>query len=232
MKEDLRFATFHGTTPIMMIFLHRSGQYIKGIEFQKLNEDGTLTSQGLESNGADGVKIEFGPFRMDQTKTVYYFSSDLSNGGFAKSGFETWLESLEVGNSYLKAASFLMHTSWFSQVRDHLLSHSYQVVQDDSGIPFRHFPSGTWDALLYGRYTGPIDLFAEHYQGDLRTAYQRKVKPLPFGTGYKWRPGESNLMRMINPPLVPAQRPNPKVEEEPAEPAPPAAEKPEPDPAI
>ena len=207
MKEDLKFATFHGTTPIMMIFLKRSGQYIKGIEFLTLNKDGTLTSQGLESEGADGVKIDFGPLRLDQQKTLYYFPSDLSNGGFTKSGFEAWLETLPKGNAYLKAASFLMHSSWFSEVRDHLLTHSFQVVQDDSGIPFRHFPAGTWDALLYGTYTGPIDLFEEYYQADLRTAYQRKVSPLPFGTGYKWRPGESNLMRMINPSLVPEQEP-------------------------
>ncbi len=202
MKEDLQFATFRGTTPIMMIFLNRSGQYIKSVEFLGLNKDGTITSQGLESSGADGVKIEFGPLRMEQKKTLYYFSSDLSDGGFSKNGFETWLETLPKGNAYLKAASFLMHSNWFGDVKDHLLSHSFQIVQDDSGIPFR-FYDNTWDGLLYGRYTGPIDLFSEYFQSDLSSAYQRGSDPLPFGTGYKWRPGESNLMRMINPALVP-----------------------------
>lgn len=232
MKEDLRYATFHGTTPIMMIFLHRSGQYIKDLEFLSLKKDGTLNSQGLNSQGADGVRIDFGPLRVDQTKTIYYFSSDLSNGGFGKTGFETWLESLPKGNAYLKAASFLMHSNWFSEVREHLLAHSFQIVQDDSGIPFRFFPAKSWDALLYGTYTGPIDLFAEYYQADLQTAYRKKVNPLPFGTGYKWRPGQSNLMRMINPSLVPEKKPS----LEPAKPAKPESatpseEKPVEDPA-
>src|SRR6056297_2374897 len=88
MKDDLQFATFRGTTPIIMIFLARSGQYIKGLEFLELNTDGTVSSRGLDPEGADGVKIEFGPQRLQQTRTVYYFSSDLSDSGFDSSGFE------------------------------------------------------------------------------------------------------------------------------------------------
>lgn len=197
MKEDLQFATFHGTTPIMMIFLARSGQYIKSIEFQELNDDGTLTGKGLDSKGADGVKIEFSPRRMSTSKTLYYFSSDLSDGGFPKTGFRTWLESQPKGNSYLKAASFLMHQNWFKHVRQHLLDYSVQIVQDDSGIPFRYFEADVWYADLFGNYNGPIDLFAEYYQRGLRSAYQTRKKPLDFGTGYKWRKGESNLMRFV-----------------------------------
>ncbi|MDF1740587.1 MAG: hypothetical protein P1U86_15605 [Verrucomicrobiales bacterium] len=197
MKDDLQFSTFHGTTPIMMIFLTRSGQYIKGVDFLKLNEDGTLTSKGLDAKGADGVKIEFSPLRFEKRKTLYYFSSDLSDGGFPKSGFKTWLESLPKGNAYLKAASFLMHESYFKEIRNHLLDHSVQIVEDDSGIPFRHFKADLWYADLFGSYTGPIDLFSEHYQSDLRAAYRSRQRPLAFGTGYKWRKGESNLMRFV-----------------------------------
>ncbi len=46
MKDDLQFSTFHGTTPIMMIFLARSGQYVKSLEYLSLNADGTLASKG------------------------------------------------------------------------------------------------------------------------------------------------------------------------------------------
>lgn len=197
MKEDLQFAEFRGTTPIIAIFLARSGQYLKGIEFFQLEEDGTLKSQGMEAKGADAVKIVFSPRRLSNDKTLYYFSSDLSDGGFPKSGFQTWLEAQPKGNSYLKAASFLMHESYFGKVRDHLLEYSVQIVQDDSGIPFRYFAADAWYADLFGTYSGPIDLFAQHYQGGLRAAYRDRAKPLEFGTGYKWRKGESNLMRFV-----------------------------------
>lgn len=221
MKEDLQFATFRGTTPILMIFLARSGQYIKGLEFLDLNKDGTITSKGLDSEGADGVRIDFGPQRLQQTRTLYYFSSDLSNSGFESSGFQTWLETQPKGNAYLKAASFLMHQSWFSKVRDHLLAHSDQIVQDDSGIPFRYFKADEWYVDLYGVYTGPIELFAEYQQGDLLAAYRSRKKPLDFGTGYKWRKGESNLMRFLRQdafPEAPAAAP-PETGDAPGEPA-------------
>lgn len=225
MKDDLQFATFRGTTPIIMIFLARSGQYIKGLEFLDLNSDGTITSKGLDSKGAEGVKIDFGPQRLKQTKTVYYFSSDLSDSGFDSTGFETWLETHPKGNAYLKAASFLMHQSWFTKVRDHLIEYSDQLVQDDSGIPFKYFKADEWYVDLYGVYTGPIDLFAEYYQRDMRAAYQSRKKPLDFGTGYKWRKGESNLMRFLRQDALPEETSEPgPVEEEsevtPADPAP------------
>ncbi|MEM6916002.1 MAG: hypothetical protein AAF491_05485, partial [Verrucomicrobiota bacterium] len=214
MKDDLQFATFRGTTPIIMIFLARSGQYIKGLEFLELNTDGTITSKGLDSKGADGVKIDFGPQRLQQKKTVYYFSSDLSDSGFDSTGFETWLETFPKANAYLKAASFLMHQSWFTKVRSHLIEYSNQLIQDDSGIPFRYFEADQWYVDLYGVYTGPIDLFAEYYQADMRAAYQSRKKPLDFGTGYKWRKGQSNLMRFVRQDALPSAEST--SEEEPA----------------
>ena len=198
MKEDLKFATFQGATPLMMIFLTQSGQYIKDFEFLKLQKDGTLLSQARNHKGADVVRIEFSPRRVAQSKTLFYFSSDLSDGGFDKSGFGAWIAKQPKGNSYLKAASFLMHDSWFSKVRQHLLDYSYQIVEDDSGIPFRNFSADKWQSHLYGVYTGPISLFPNNYQSDLAAAYGKGAGPLPFGTGYKWRKGESNLMRFVS----------------------------------
>jgi len=197
MKDDLQFATFRGTTPLMMVFLAKSGQYVKELEFLKLNQDGTLAAQGLDSNGANVVRMVFSPRRLDQPKTLYYFSSDLSNGGFDTTGFGTWIAGQPNGSAYLKAASFLMHSDWFSKVRDHLLTHSHQIVEDDSGIPYRRFDPAVWNATLYGVYTGPIDLFKDSLQPDLVAAYRVGSQPLPFGTGYKWRKGESNLMRFV-----------------------------------
>jgi len=198
MKTDLRFAMFSGTTPIMMGFLARSGQHLNDYEFFKLQKDGTLESQGTESKGADAVKIDFSAPKEEKSKTLYYFSTNLSDSGFSKNGFEKWLTSQPKGDSYLKAASFLLHSrSRFSDVRNHLLTYSVQIVQDDSGIPYRYFDKDNWDIHLYGTYSGPIDIFSQFYQSDLKAAYGRKRTVLDFGTGYKWRKRESNLMRFV-----------------------------------
>ena len=218
MKDDLQFSTFQGTTPLMMIFLAKSGQYVKEIEFLKLQKDGTLVGQGLDHKGANAVRMVASPRRLDQPKTIYYFCSDLSNGGFDSTGFGTWAAAQPKGSAYLKAASFLMHDGWFSKVRDHLLTNSHQIIEDDSGIPFRFFDPAVWTATLYGVYSGPIDLFKDAFQSDLVSAYRTAKQPLGFGTGYKWRKGESNLMRFVRkdlpaapPPIPPAVAPAPEA---------------------
>ena len=87
--------------------------------------------------------------------------------------------------------------NWFSRVRQHLLDHSNQIVQDDSGIQLRNLDAETWHGYYYGVYTGPISVFPDNFQPELVTAYAGGSLPLPFGTGYKWRKGESNLMRFV-----------------------------------
>ncbi|MFT4546485.1 MAG: hypothetical protein ACI8XO_001042 [Verrucomicrobiales bacterium] len=194
MKVDLNHATFPGTLPIMCLFLAHSGHTITGIEFLKLNKDGTLQSLGDKPAGADAVKIATKP-KSGRTKTILYFRTNVADGYIEKSGFLTFLQSQPRGGAYLKAASYLLHNSYFSKVRSHLLDSSQVIVQDDSGIPLKFFDRLQWTVGLYGRYTRPIDLFKDDYQGDLHRAFKGKaVKPLPFGTGYRWRKNDSNLI--------------------------------------
>ena len=125
---------------------------------------------------------------------------------------QKWLEAQPTGHAYLKAASFLMHGENFTKIRRHLLDRSFQIVQDDSGIPFRYFDGAVWYADLWGVYTGPIDLFAQYYQPDLRSAYRQRSLELPFGTGYKWRKNESNLMRFLKQSYSPPDATTPSQE--------------------
>ena len=100
---------------------------------------------------------------------------------------------------YLKAASYLLHEAYFSRIRSFLLNQAASVLQDDSGIPFRFFRAGDWRLWLFGTYSGTLDIFAKHYQSDLQAAFATPgaALPLPFGTGYKWRLGESNLLLAV-----------------------------------
>ena len=105
-----------------------------------------------------------------------------------------YLESIPKGKSYVKAASYLMHKSYFSEIRNHLLSNSTTIIQDDSGIPMRHFNQSSWQMKYFGTYTKPIELFQDPYQPNLRKIYKQESQKLPFGTGYRWRKGQSNLI--------------------------------------
>ena len=58
----------------------------------------------------------------------------------------------------------------------------------------RYFNQSSWQMKYFGTYTEPIDLFKDHYQPKLRNIYKQESQRLPFGTGYRWRKGQSNLI--------------------------------------
>ena len=66
-----------------------------------------------------------------------------------------------------------------------IIKKSKAILQDDSGIAFRYMDAAKWNIQLYGAYNGPISLFANHFEKDLKKAYEtEKVKEVPFQYGY------------------------------------------------
>jgi len=193
MRAELSKSFYNGTLPIMCLFLSGSGFTISDIDFIELNKDGTISElQDIQSN-SNAVQIR-AVHENGRKVLVNYFRTNISDGLIMKSGFLKYLESIPKGKSYIKAASYLMHKSYFSQIRNHLLSNSTTIIQDDSGIPMRHFNQSSWQMKYFGTYTKPIDLFQDHYQPNLREIYKLESQKLPFGTGYRWRKGQSNLI--------------------------------------
>jgi hypothetical protein len=192
MKTDLSATQLSGTLPVMMVFLARAGCVISRVELVKLDAMGELT-QGKSKT--PGVKMVF-TGTSGKVQTLYYFQTDLSNWGIKDNpGFMAFCAKQGQGNALVKAASYLMHMNEFSTVRDFLLSSTRNVMQDDSGIPWRHFQPKEWMMGLYGNYVGPINLFKQHDQGDLHAAFaQQPVGDLPFGVGYQWKPGISSMI--------------------------------------
>jgi hypothetical protein len=131
---------------------------------------------------------------------LYYVQANVADEAVRSNGaLLSWAGGLGPGNVYLKAASYLLHESYFSRIRSFLLNQAISVLQDDSGIPFRYFGDGNWRLWLFGTYSGTLDIFTKHYQSDLQAAFAAPgaALPLPFGTGYKWRLGESNLLLAV-----------------------------------
>ena len=138
----------------------------------------------MVSNASFALSIDFkhGGFRQ----TVYYFKSDLSNGG-GSAGFLNWCAAQGPANSLLKNASYLLHTDGFSSVRSFLLEHSRVIVQDDTGIPLRAFTKD-WAIRHYGRYLPHGEMFGKYYQRDLAEVFANSPPPeLGFAFGYHWQ---------------------------------------------
>ncbi len=189
-----------GVTPILMLSLVQAGYTVEEVNRIAIAPNGHLRRGEA---GTPGVEIRFRKGRQ-APQVVRYFSMDLSNNGLSgtkAAGARAYLGSLRSPTTFLKAASYLMHKPYFSQVRSVILDRSAYVLQDDSGIPFRFFPSQSWSTRLYGSYTAPITLFDNWRQADLQTAYGSPgVRTLPFGIGYRHRPGTSNLMLSVRKP--------------------------------
>ena len=203
MKSQLREGPISGSLPILYVFLARTGKTVHELNFVSLDEQGNVqvADQGASSTrgAAPGVKIVFS--EGDRPKqTLYYFSTNIADNSFERSGFSAFLTKLGPADSLLKSASYLLHKSHFAKVRKLLLNNSETIVQDDSGVPLAYFERRRWRFLAFGRYQGPISIFANYYQPRMAELFQN-ANPIDFGIGYQWRKNKSNLIVAQKQPL-------------------------------
>ena len=207
MAIDLKSVELDGALPLMMLFAARTGNQITAIRPVQLDATGQLqdapqdapqdTTQTADPKAIPGVEMKLRD-PNGQPKTIYYFSADLSDWKLnTKKGPLEFVRHLGPLTTYVKSATYLMHKSYFNQVRRTVLRRSRYILQDDSGIAMKYFQKGAWQFNYYGTYRRPINLFAKQYQPELTAAYRdtlHKPKALPFGTGYNWRQTDSNLL--------------------------------------
>jgi len=197
MKTDLRAGQISGTLPLLYVFLARSGKTIRDVGLVALDDKGTayFANENPGSNPTHGVRIVFAG-SDGQEKTLYYFSTDLSNRGVKSSGFLQFCQTLAPAGSLIKSASYLLHSGNFTTARDFLLANSATIIQDDSGIPLANYDPRKWRFFPFGRYAGPIDKFPSAYQPKYAELF-RRAQPMDFGIGYRWRSFESNLLLSV-----------------------------------
>ena len=197
MKVDLRAGQLNGTLPILYVLLARSGKTIRDVSPVALDNKGAayFANENPGPNATRGVRIVFAGGDGEQ-KTLYYFSTDLSNSGVRSSGFLKFCETLAPANSLIKSASYLLHAGNFSTVRDFILANSATIIQDDSGIPLTAYNPRKWRFFPFGRYAGPIAEFPGRYQPAYAELFRRS-QPMDFGIGYRWRSYESNLLLSV-----------------------------------
>jgi hypothetical protein len=197
MREDFQRAQLKGVLPVIFVFMARTGKEIDSVEYISLDKEGKVL-QGQQGS-LRGAKINFIEPTSGSKKVMYYFTSDLSDDALKRNpSLLRFCETLGPVNSLLKAASYLLHSGNFTIARNFLLQNSVAVLQDDSGIPVRYFSPDKWTLRFFGTYTGPIDLFKNYHQPDLRQFYEASSpKRLTFGFGYKWNNRSSTLFLAV-----------------------------------
>ena len=203
MKNDLKNEEVDGTLHLLFLFLKRTGSQLSSAKPVTIDEKGQLEFLASFSelkkinNPVKGVEIQFVDKDLNNKK-LYYYSLNAADGALnTNEGFMTYLNGLGTINTYLKGASYLMHKSYFSLIRNVILNQSQHVIQDDSGIAYRYFINNkqTWKFDLFGQYEKPIRMFSNCYQADLDSLYKKQgSKPTGFGIGYNFKDKNSNLL--------------------------------------
>ncbi len=200
-----------GVVPIFMVFFARTGHEIMNVELITVDASGKSVLRSQNPKGVSGVRFTFCPAgKYDDVRTLEYFNTDISNVGTSGNGglkarpeLVTYIEAFGKANTFVKAASYLLHYETFSTIKDLTQKKSVSLLQDDTGIPYR-FLAKDFNQFLYGKYTIPVKNFSAtgHYQKDLAKLYadSTKVKSLPFSLGYHWQDKNQNYMLFVRKP--------------------------------
>jgi hypothetical protein len=211
MADDFQ-SEMDGTLHVLTHFMSRRNHELLFQEKVAILSNGDLTNDlsTVSDTAYIGNRFYFRKNGEDKVKTLTYFAVNIQNttyhsrGGLVAKGLKDrkdlvkFLKSSNIKTTYLKSASYLLHRPTFSIIRNLILNESEYLLQDDSGIPVQYFDENKWELTFYGNYIKPISLFDERHQEDLKEIYAEKkftVKTLPFGIGYQYAKGTSNLMK-------------------------------------
>lgn len=204
MRGDFTRFEWKGTLPLLLAFCARRGNEVLNAYRIRIMPDGTTApaTDSLPQNPDDAVvtgwRIRFRAAETEgPSQTLDYFSVNVHNPHFGQlQGFRYYFEQRAPMRTYIKSASYLLHKDYFSQIGTLIQDVSDFLLQDDSGFPLRGFNRDKWSLTFYGAYERPIPLFANLYQYDLHQVYltDSTVRRLPFGIGYVFIKGRSNLL--------------------------------------
>ena len=200
MEKDFASKELNGTVHLVSLFAAHTGNKIISVMPANIDSSGNVVLTETSICDMKGFQMKFEDASTHEVKTLNYFSLDVSDEGLAKNVcFRKYTANLTGVTTYLKSASYLMHLWNFSFIRNTIINKSNYVLQDDSGIPLKFYKDSIWNKTFYGTYDKPISLFKNKFQESVFKVYndsvlKMRVRRLPFGIGYDYKPNESNLM--------------------------------------
>ena len=203
MGRDLQNQKVNGTLPILSFFIKRTGNEIADIKYVvKISKDSIIE---VPYDYKDKKNLPFG-VRIDivsngQPKSVYYFRYDVSNAKFNDTTvFFKYLNKMQSPvATYIKSASYLLHNNFMSNMLAFILKKSDDVIQDDTGVPFKYFvEKDNWVVKVYGEYQKPVKNFNWlDRQKELQAVFDKdslNIPKLPFHLGYHWNTNKDVLI--------------------------------------
>ncbi len=193
MGKELNSDLINGSLPIILLFVARTGHDIVDIKPTEIDKDGKMvyidSFKNLKGEASynKGAEITYVDKEDTVLRKLVYFSANVADGGLGINlNCKKYLENIENGvTTMIKSASYLMHNSYFSVVRNAVLDKSVAFLQDDSGLAYKYIDKTKWNIKLYGVYNCPIPMFSNRFEQDLKEAYNtEKINPIYFQYGY------------------------------------------------
>src|SRR5881392_775036 len=132
MKIDLHEQNLNGVLPILYAYLARADKSITNVAFGSLGSGGVFEEAvpGKRGGSIPGVRIRYTDNQSGNAQTLFYFTTDISDGGVKSTpGFIKFCERLGSGSSFLKSSSYLLFENGFATIRNFILDHSNIIVQ-------------------------------------------------------------------------------------------------------
>jgi hypothetical protein len=203
MSSDTKVDTqVNGMLPVILWAISRTNHEVLSLNYKNIDSTGFAVEADLTKGKPSAVVISVRHKVTRKIKRITYLSCDISDKGFKSkpNNFTFLSNTIPAGcNSFVKSASYLLHYDSFKQIRDFILDISKFLVQDDTGIPYKHFNAEKWTAELFGTYVLPVKDFSENlFQNDLLGAYKSDMYkgPLKFSLGYHWG-GQNRQNQMV-----------------------------------
>ncbi len=200
-----------GLTAQLMILAELEGMDVQAVEPIRVSESGeTLEIHPGDRNDPatwSSVRLYLHSRADDRRVLVDYVRGNLADGGLERQPeLATWLAHASQTAVVIKAASHLMQTSSFSQIRDLLLEHATSIVQDETGIDVDRVRA-SFAVELYGEFRRVNPSFPASSQERLIEAYRTGApKDLPVVIGYRKGAGSCLIVaqRLASPSATPA----------------------------
>lgn len=193
MLHDFQSQKVNGLLPVLCFFIKKQNYDIADIKYIHKDSTGNIKETDYHAkrqNKPFGIKIT--AVKDSCAKTIYYFRYNVMDKFFNdSSAFYRYLSKYRHYVTYIKSASYLLHNSFMTNMRNLILKNSVAILQDDTGVPYKYLNDTTqWTLKLYGLYDKPVKDFGKMgYQPELAKKMKQdsaSIPRLPFHLGYHW----------------------------------------------
>lgn len=211
-------ATVQGALPVLLALAARTGHLVESIELMPADgaapapvapgqialdplAAGDFRARGGHPSSACVLTLRTAEGRQ---RRLFYFQQDMRDEGLPESAaLLQYLNKQDRVVVVVNETAHELHRPNTMRIQQYIAKHAVAIIQDPSGVPFKHFSPKAWNIQKYGSYSGAPSQFREFDQPELIASYSdasSKAQALPFGSGPLGKELPTSLM--IARPLV------------------------------